>query len=157
MNHCQHDQTLLLEAAAGRVTPDSLARIMACPHCAELLAEQTALLSTLDDFAAPEAPLGFDARLRARIAAEARPSFWERLRIAPLIWRTGMPALALCGAVLCVMLLDRQTDRPLPTKAKVNVTEGEDVQALENALDDIEMLNVINPLPAPLPARRQAL
>ncbi len=96
-----------------------------CAECRGLLAVQ----ATLGLDVAPEVSANFDAKLYARIAADqARRPWWS------LSWKTIAPAVAMAAA-LAVTVWVRQPVDPVHQPVV-----AQDVQQLEQALDDIELL-----------------
>jgi hypothetical protein len=99
-----------------------------CAECRGLLAVQASL--GLD--AAPEVSANFDARLYARIAAD-RP-WWSLSNVS---WKMVGPALAMAAA-LAVTVWVRQPEAPQASLVRPAVSQ--EVQQLEQALDDLELL-----------------
>jgi anti-sigma factor RsiW len=96
-----------------------------CAECRRLLSVQ----ATLGLDVAPEVSANFDARLYARIAADqAQKPWWS------LSWKMAAPIAAMAAA-LAVTVWVRQ---PVPQPA--NPVVAQDVQQLEQALDDLELL-----------------
>jgi anti-sigma factor RsiW len=92
----------------------------ACTECRGLLAAQAEL-----DFPAPEVSTDFNGKLYARIAAdEARRPWWS------ISWRVLAPAVGVM-AMLAMAVYVRQ---PVPQVSS-------DVQQLEQALEDLELLS----------------
>ena len=97
-----------------------------CSECGEMLAVQ----ATLDAYEAPEVSPNFDAQLYARIGAEKRP-WWQFTG-----WKMAIPAAM--AAMLAVGVWIRQ---PEPA-----VDHPQDVQQLEQALEDLELLMPVGSL-----------
>ena len=88
----------------------------------------------LEEFSAPEVSPEFDARLYARIAAEAaRQPWWRRL-----LWRPAVPLVA-AGALVAVALFmqfPRTPDAP-PQPSKT------EIEQVVQAVDDLDLLTPI--------------
>ena len=97
-----------------------------CPDCRGF----AAVLERLDEFAAPEVSLGFDARLYARIAAEeSRRPWWYRL-----LWPPIAPVVAIAvAAVILFVHVPSSTD----AIKQVNKT---DIEQVAQAVDDLDLL-----------------
>jgi len=106
-----------------------------CAACRELLAAQ----SLLDD-PVPEVSADFDTRLYARIRqSDARRQWWRRF-----VWRPAVP-LAAVAAMAAVLLMVRAPgpDRPSDQPKQATVDRAE-IEQLEQALDDLELLMPVN-------------
>ena len=101
-----------------------------CAECRGLLSVQAAL--GLD--VAPEVSANFDAKLYARIEADKGQRPWWSLS-----WKMIAPIAAMAAA-LAVTVWVRQ---PVPQSVNPPVTQ--DVQQLEQALDDLELLMPLEP------------
>jgi hypothetical protein len=98
-----------------------------CAECRGLLAVQ----ATLGLDVAPEVSANFDAKLYARIAADqARRPWWS------LSWKMVAPAVAMAAALVITVWV-RQ---PVPQTNVEHPAVAQDVQQLEQALDDLELL-----------------
>ena len=98
-----------------------------CAECRGLLAVQAEL-----DVAVPEVSAGFDAKLYARIAAdEARRPWWK------FSWKVMAP-MAAAMAMLVVAVFVQQPAAQLNPGPTVS---PQDVQQLEQALEDLELLS----------------
>ena len=116
-----------------------------CESCLKVAEQQRSLWSALDQWQPLPISPDFDQRLYARIAQEQPRGFfswnWS--------WRPAMPVAAACTAVIAAFLirgpiLDRQ---PVPTVHHGNV----DIEQVERALDDIDMLKQLGVGPTPAP------
>ena len=101
-----------------------------CAECRGLLSVQAAL--GLD--VAPEVSANFDAKLYARIEADKAQRPWLTWRMWSLSWKMVAPVAAMAAA-LAVTVWVRQ---PVPQSA--NPAVAQDVQQLEQALEDLELL-----------------
>ncbi len=109
-----------------------------CAECRALVDAQKNLWSTLDTWQQPAISAEFDRRLYARIAGEERTPSWQRM-FAPTRWafRPALPLTAACAVVVAVLLM-----RPVPapemnSQSRIEVVE---IEQIEQALEDIEML-----------------
>lgn len=150
---------VLLDYVAGRLPAEARSAVEAhavdCPPCQEFLAEQGALWSALDTFDAPAVSSDFDERLYARIASQEKAGFWWKTwqRIfesgEPWSWRPAVAASAVFAIVMAVILI-RPASAPYSSAgdaAKVESIrsaglEAPDVEAVEAALEDLEMLKL---------------
>ncbi len=150
---------VLLDYVAGRLPADARPAVEAhaadCPPCQEFLAEQGALWSTLDSFESPSVSSDFDERLYARIASQEKASFWWKAwqRIfesgEPWSWRPAIAASAVFAIIMAVVLI-RPAGAPYSNggdAAKVEAirsagVDSPDVEAVEAALEDLEMLKL---------------
>jgi anti-sigma factor RsiW len=103
------------------------AHIAECSSCRELVA----LRDTLDDYSAPDVSLGFDGQLHARIATEDRKRRW---------WTLWAPIAATAALVIGIFFV--QTPAPVTPDKQVSVDQ--DIQQLEQALEDLELLKPLN-------------
>jgi anti-sigma factor RsiW len=107
-----------------------------CAECRGLLAVQ----ATLEEYAplatlAPEVSAGFDAKLYARIAAdEARRPWWD------LSWGLSWRVLAPAVGVMAMLAVAVFVQRPV-LQTTVDPVVSQDVQQLEQALEDLELLS----------------
>ena len=108
--------------------------------------DQRALFAAMDAWQGDAAPSAeFDARLRARIAAEpARPG-WTRALASWLSWPRAA-AWAGCAAAATLALMvwtapqEIPNDAPPVTKAALSSEDVEYMEELDRAIDDMEML-----------------
>ena len=169
----QENAEVLLDYCARALPADTLARLDAhmamCSSCRQELSAQQQLWSVLDEFDAGELSISadFDRRLHARIDAEQQDSFWVRgwrsifASGQPGVWRPAF-SMTLAGVAVMALLLVRMPNpfAPDPVPAaypSVAVTEpatpdatvktatvdSKDIERLDSALEDIEMLHVL--------------
>ncbi|MGD0619975.1 MAG: zf-HC2 domain-containing protein [Bryobacteraceae bacterium] len=158
-----NEKTLMVALAAGTLTPaeqETLERhIDECAGCRRLADEQKAVWSALDVWTVPMVSEDFDQRLHARIAVEARRSWWKRqwdsLSHARFSWKPVLPVAAACVALFGVFLVRNPVSLGTSQKAPTTVIQTQDAQKVdvdqvERALDDIDMLNQLDaPATAP--------
>ena len=163
---------VLLDYCARALPADTLARLDAhvaiCSFCRQQLSAQQQLWSALDEFDAGELRISadFDRRLYARIDAEQQDSFWVRgwrsifVSGQPGAWRPAF-SMTLAGVAVMALLLVRMpnpfaadlapvvssvavTEQTIPEAAvKTATVDSKDIERLDSALEDIEMLHVL--------------
>jgi len=106
-----------------------------CESCRQVVEGQQSLWSALDAWEAPEVSAGFDQALARRI--ETAP-FYQRW-LEYFSWKPALSAVAVAAALLAVVTLREPAAAPVPAEADVA-----DVEKLEQALEDIEILTVLN-------------
>jgi len=109
----------------------------ACADCRGLLAAQ----EMLGDDEVPEVSADFDARLYARLQQEQQQQWWRRL-----LWRPAVP-LAAAAALLAVTLWVRPVAPPQADEPKSASVDRAEIEQLEQALDDVELLMPVNKTP----------
>lgn len=166
---------ILLEYCARTLPADTLERLDAhvaiCPSCRGALAAQQQVWSALDEFDAAELNISpdFDRRLYARIEAEHQDPFWVRgwrkvfQSGQPGAWRPAftMSLAAVAAVTLLILQLPNGThDQVSPVSqtvmeestvpsVKTAILDKQDVEHLDTALEDIEMLHLLGSAPAP--------
>ena len=142
----QENADLLLSYSARRLNPEATAILEAhmeiCPTCREFRDGQRALWEALDQWEARPVSPDFDRRLYRRIEEQEQVGWWARIfRPLPSTFlRPALPLAATACLVLVAGFLTIQPDRiaaPAPAAADSQVRE---VEQVERALDDIEML-----------------
>jgi anti-sigma factor RsiW len=118
--------------------------LVACSACRERAEEFRRVWNVLDEAPAIEPSLGFDARVRQRVAAEPRPT--------PFAW-LPQPRFALATAALVALAIWLSAVPPAPQVAQ---TPDEEFQMIQNlpVLEDYEVLANFEPLDE-LPAAKQ--
>lgn len=148
------------------------AHLAICQSCRQELSTQQQVWSALDEFDAAELSISsdFDRRLYARIDAEHRDNFW--VRVWRSIFQSGQPgawrpafSMALAGVAVVALLLVRMPG-PFAVFNEVPVAESsvagtgaaqeeaspavktatvdkQDMERLDTALEDLEMLHVL--------------
>ena len=140
-------------AQAGRQAPPSEMEqhLWACQGCSKVWLEQQALWREMDAWEAPEVSAGFDGRLAARIGQRlASPWFgleWMRGLFSPL--RPALPAALACMLLIATAVVRQGRHLPAPAEfaAAGQTIEGDEIQQIEVALDDIRMLSEFDILP----------
>ena len=122
----------------------------ACDRCRELTAAQQELWTTLDSWAPAELSNDFDERLYRRIASEE--SSWtkmlrDRVASAGLAWQQAMPVVAACAALMVVFLWRGPGSEPgtyLGDETVASQGRGPQIEQVESALEDFEMLRQLD-------------
>lgn len=110
----------------------------ACDVCRGAAQAQKSLWSALDLWQPPEVSSGFDQALFARIAVEAERPWYRRWLAGGWTPRPALPVAAACAAILAVLVL--KGPLPLHTSDVPAQTKQVDIEQVERALDDIDML-----------------
>ena len=144
---CERYEEMILAYMDGRAAEAQRSEVerhlLACTSCRARVEELSRVWSTLDDAPAPEASPAFDARLRARIAAEPQPS-WRDWLPAP---RFAFAAAALLAMSVWVGVDSRNTPADLAANgsgaSEEVVRAVKDLQTLEDfdVLADFEALS----------------
>ena len=125
-------------------TAELEAHLHACVTCREEVDAQRKVWEALDAWAPIEVSQGFDAKLYSRIEAEKRQP-WCRTMTAHLILPKPLLPLAAGVAVLVVALsvwIPGSNSR-IQNAPSQPVVEKIDVQQVEQALDDMDMLTPV--------------
>jgi anti-sigma factor RsiW len=163
---------ILMDYCAGTADPALAAEIDAhaktCAECRSLLEAQSAVWEMLDAWTPVEVSRDFDSRLYARIAGEqAGPAWrrwWSRLTApaTPHAWWKPMVSLAVAGAIVSMALLVRMPEQngmvaqksttAVTEQAKARPTEAGaaeeiDLQQVEQALDDLDIVSPLSQAP----------
>ena len=123
--------------------------LASCVGCRTRAEEFRKVWNALDEMPVEEPSLGFDARIRQRIADEPRPG-WFR-------WFVPQPRLALSMALLvalCVWVSRLPRDYPTTATMPAPVTEQQQYQVIENlgVLENYDVLSkfdALSELPVP--------
>ena len=136
-------EELVVEYAAGtlgeRAQSDFVRHMQSCASCRDLLAQQSAVWSVLDEWQALPASADFDRKLTERIASAHRAAWWN----SPAVnWALG-PLIAVVAAVAilaCAFLVKEgvrvQHSPDAAPKARIELQ-------VERALDDMDLLKQI--------------
>ena len=131
---------LLTDYCAGTLDAERAGEIEAhlqkCAECKALVQAQHTVWEALDSWRPVEVSASFDAKLYARIGAEAKRPWWKQA-----LWRPLLP-LAAAGVALALALMVWMPRRTAPADSPVRV-EKIDVQQIEQALDDMDLLSPV--------------
>jgi len=132
---------LLVAYSAGSLAPEVEfaldQHLERCESCRSIAEAQRELWAALDSWTALPVSPDFNQRLHQRIAAEERSKGWRRLLQANWSWRPALPLAAVCAALLVAVLLrDPGSERETP----VQVVQTPQIEQVERALDDMDML-----------------
>ncbi|MCS7314823.1 MAG: hypothetical protein RMI94_00900 [Bryobacterales bacterium] len=145
---------LLLAYCARRLDADTsrwLERhVELCPECRAVAEQQKAVWQALDSWDALPVSEDFDVRLRGRIGRLADPP-WPALSS---LWRRYRVPLAAASILIGALLLIRSPGAVEPTAGLAGTPEVESVEA---ALDDIEMLRALELMASAGPRRAESL
>jgi anti-sigma factor RsiW len=120
-----------------------------CVACRERLEGFRNVWSVLEEVPVEEPTLGFDARLRRRIAAEPRQRFWESLMPAPRL------AFAMAGLLAVSVWVARlPVDVTTTAKSQDDYMMIKDLRVLED-YDVISNFDALSELPPAQPAAVQ--
>lgn len=137
-------EDLLIAFTAGRLAPEEeiafRRHIALCSECRTLADAQTELWQALDAWVPLPVSRDFDAKVYARIAAAERQPWYRKLRLFQWSFRgAAMPFAAACAALLIAFLLRTPLTVEAPPPAQA-ITHKVDIERLEQALDDLDML-----------------
>ena len=140
----QENAELLLSYSARRLNPEAAAILEAhmelCPACREFRDGQRALWEALDQWDARPVSADFDRRLYRKIEEQEQMSWWSRIfgPMSPLTWRPAMPVAATACLVLVAAFISVNPGTiAMPV---VDNPQAREVEQVERALDDLEML-----------------
>lgn len=132
---------LLLAYCARRLDADTRTwlegHMSSCADCRVLAEQQQAVWEALDQWDALPVSEEFDARLRERIQACGK----EWAKADARIWRSFPLPLAAASILLCAVMLLRWPGGLRPDAQPIPAAE---VEAVEAALEDIEMLRTLD-------------
>jgi len=137
--NCEKYSELLVSYMDGRAAAAQRAEVdrhlLACAECRTRVAEFRGVWTALDAAPAPELSSAFDARLRARMAAEPQRTWFSWL---------PAPRLAFAAALLLLLSVWVGVERaPAPdVAANAPVTSEEDARAVKDLqrLEDLDVL-----------------
>jgi anti-sigma factor RsiW len=119
-------------------TAELEAHLHACVACREEVDSQRKVWEALDAWAPVEVSQGFDAKLYSRIEAEKRQPWWRALP------RTFVPLTAAVAVLMVAMLLwIPGSNSRIQNAPSQPVVEKIDVQQVQQALDDMDMLTPV--------------
>lgn len=152
----------LVDFVAGRLDEQATTAVAEhaaeCAACREFIAGQAAVWTALDEVPAVAVPGDFDSRLYARIAAQQNDPWWQRAcrRVfesgEPGSWRPAAVLSAACAVALAVLLVRTPVEqKTMPhfdgatiEAAKTGPVDSPDVESIEKALEDVEMLRLVS-------------
>jgi anti-sigma factor RsiW len=139
----------LLSYAAGRLDEDRSAAVerhaRSCAACGEFLEKQGALWSALDEWEARPVAADFDRRLYRRIGEQEQRSWWSRV-FAPLA-RPVVPVAATACLLVVAGLIGVDPDR-VTAPGPAPVAQAGEVELVESALEDLDMLRQFDLAPS---------
>jgi anti-sigma factor RsiW len=142
---------ILTDYCAGRLDAIRAAELQAhlheCAICRDEVDAQREVWTTLDAWRPVEVSRDFDNKLYARVHAEQTAPWWS------LAWKPVIPAAAAAGLLAIALLtwgpgLQKPANQMPPSNA--TATEKIDVQQVEQALDDMDLLIPVNASPRAL-------
>jgi anti-sigma factor RsiW len=144
LQHNPRGAEILMDYCAGKLDAIRCAEWEAhfheCAACRERVDAHHRVWERLDEWKPVEVSPGFDARLYGRIAAEAGQPWWRRMLPKPLV-----PILA-AAAMLALVVVRMPEMRSTPqSQTSKSTAPGQriDLQQVEQALDDMEMLTPV--------------
>ena len=112
-----------------------------CARCREFATGQKLAWEALDVWEAMPVPPDFDRRLYARIESRGQSGVLSWMKQA--FWRPAAPVAAACVTLVAVFLLRPPGfEEPRPAPPRIEMVE---VEQVERALDDMEMLRRLEP------------
>ena len=117
-----------------------------CAECRAVVEEQRRVWSALEAWEAPAVSTEFDQRLYARIEAAERRAWWRSPG-----WLQPAFSVGLASVVVAAVLLVRIPSAP--TTQVQSRSESVDIEQVERALEDMEMLKQLDATPATEAAR----
>jgi hypothetical protein len=141
---------LLVAYSAGRLAPRVeyavRAHLAECADCRMVASAQAEVWSVLDSWEPLPVSADFNRKVYARIAQEDQSQWWIRASraVSRFDWslRPAMPVAAACAALLVAFLLNSPFVHDGQPKSAV-VESRVDIEKLERALDDIDMLKQV--------------
>ena len=120
--------------------------LASCTRCREMAEAQQAVWSALDAWTPTVVSPNFDLRLFQRIETEERRAWWRRWLPENWSWRPAVPVAAACAALIATFLLKSPALRQEPQPQL-------QIEQVEHALDDMDMLKQLSMESAPDNAR----
>ena len=112
-----------------------------CKRCRELAQAQRAVWSALDAWPATVVSSNFDEKLFRRIAMEEQSEWWPRLSRVNWSFRPAVPVGVACVALMAAFLLK---DRALRLEPQSQSRPKLEIEQVEHALDDMDMLTQLS-------------
>ncbi|MBV8845032.1 MAG: hypothetical protein JO307_19675 [Bryobacterales bacterium] len=116
-----------------------------CGTCRSQVELQRQVWNALDAWPPVEASPGFDARLYARIESEQKR--WWRRAMRGLLWNPLVPAAGAAAMLAIAVLAWIPGEHRAPQPAPSASAEKIDVQQVEQALDDMDLLIPVSQSP----------
>lgn len=136
---CEKISSALIAYLDGRASAQERttveAHLKACAACRERADEFRRLWNVMAEVPAVEPSLGFDARLREKIAAEPQPRLWA--------WLSPSPRFA-AAMILLVALSIWVSRRPMPVTNPSNAANSEEQFRMIKDLGVLENYDVIS-------------
>lgn len=154
---------LLIDYCAGTLDPvrasELAGHIGECADCRRLVEAQQSVWKKLDEWIPAEISPDFDARLYARIAREDAAPVWRQWwrRITHPAdprskWKPLVPLAAAAAALsLALMIVGPDVDTATPAAEealKAKIEQRIDVDQVEQALDDLDLLIPVGAAPS---------
>jgi len=124
---------------------DSIARhAMNCAECRRVIDSQRFVWEAMDAWEPEAVSADFNRRLYRAIDEENARSWWRRLTNGRVFtrWNTAIPVAASCMVLLGFFLV--RTPDPIEDKKQAMFVETVDVEKLDRALDDMDLLRELN-------------
>lgn len=132
-----------------------LKHIESCTGCRRMAEAQEEVWNALDAWSPEAISSNFDEKLYARIANEEQRPWWRRWLGGELNMgssgKPAMPVAVACAALVTAFLFN--TSQPKP-RAQASVQSNIDIEQVERALDDIDMLKQLGLAASNAPARQ---
>lgn len=126
-----------------------------CRECRHLAHAQREVWSKLDAWTPTPMPSNFDERLYARIEAYQQQSWWNRTLASftgKWSWKPAMPLAVACTALVAAFMLNSPLARHAQAPRLEVLSESRiDLQQVERALDDLDMLKQLGMAPGSRP------
>jgi anti-sigma factor RsiW len=142
---CKQFENHLLSYLDGRASAAERREVEShlanCAACRTRVEEYRRLWHALDKAPVIEPSLGFDARLRQRIAAEPRPGLWS--------WFAPPPRLAIAVALLCLLSVWVSSRPPVAVEPQTTAAQtDQDFRMIKDlrVLEDYDVLSDFEPL-----------
>lgn len=121
------------------------AHLEECQPCQELLLAQSVVFDAMDAWKPAPISADFDHRVQTRIQDEESRSGWWRALFRPVLPFSLKPALAV--ATFCLLLVAGLLLRPRAQVDTGGVAQVEpvDIEQFEQAVEDLEMLYLLDP------------
>lgn len=142
------DIEVVLAHLSGRLSPDEAeafrSHAESCAACQDAMLAQQVVSDAMDGWEPEPISANFDQQLFGRIEQEESKKWWSRLfrPLWPMRLRPAVAAAAVALVIAAVVLLRVPGNVSTPPVAAV---EPVDIEQIEQTLQDLEMLNVLDP------------